>query len=65
MAAPFMLVTFTDAEGDEFPIRVEGMWTKGQRQKLLEEAQHRLDQFIDAGDLRPTQPVKPTSVVLT
>lgn len=65
MAAPFMLVTFIDADGDEFPIRVEGMWTKGERPALIVEARRRLNEFVESGDLKPTEPLAGAKVVLT
>ena len=58
MASPYTTVTFIDAEGDEFPVRVWGTFTTGERRELMAAARSRLDEFVAAGELRPTEPVR-------
>jgi hypothetical protein len=59
MPAPFIIVTFKDADGDEFPIRVPGnfAWSGGDRVMVIDAAHHTMRELIDAGELRPTYPV--------
>ena len=59
MPAPFTIVTFTDSEGDEFPIRVGG-WPI--EEQAIPEAQGILDGFIKRDEMRPTEPVTPTEI---
>lgn len=63
MPAPFTLVTFRDADGDEFPVRVElvGGHMNG-KGEILRIAGQRLRQEIRAGTIRPRPPYKPTRV---
>jgi hypothetical protein len=64
MPAPSTLVTFTDADGDEFPVRIYGSPATHSERKVLQEltARDYLRRFIEADELRPTMPVKVTKV---
>lgn len=64
MPAPFTVVTFIDSDGDEFPIRVNGWWTRGERPKLIVEARRLLDDFVERGELKPSEPLTKAKVEL-
>lgn len=57
--ARFTTVTFEDADGDEFPVRLEGNWetTHGDG-PAVEAAKAKLAEFEASGDLKPTHPIK-------
>lgn len=61
MPGPSTIVTFTDADGDEFPIRIYGHW--GEEDPMTEDwARKVLGQFIENGDFKPTMPVRVAKV---
>lgn len=65
MPAPSLIVTFTDTDGDEFPIRVPGECDPNSsldREAVANAALTRLDDFIENGELIPSCPVKATEI---
>lgn len=58
MPAPFTVVTFIDQDGDEFPVRVQGTWTRAERPKLLDAASAILEDFIAKDELAPNEPMQ-------
>lgn len=64
MPAPFTIVTFTDADGDEFPVRLHFPPAEYAYERAMEaRAAHKeLDFLIEKGELNPTMPVKITKV---
>lgn len=60
MPAPCMIVTFTDADGDDFPVRVPGDYspTGPERGAVVKAARAEAQRMIDAGEWRPTLPLK-------
>jgi hypothetical protein len=61
MPAQTTIVTFTDAEEDQFPIRVAGT---GSKDKLIEQARKQFRALVNQGELSPTEPFHPTQVEL-
>lgn len=64
MPAPSTIVTFTDADGDEFPVRLpgrpaQGLWERGMEGRA---AERELDEQVERGDCNPTMPVTITKV---
>lgn len=59
MPAPSTIVTFTDAEGDVFPVRVVG---HGMRLRVVEIARRALAVTTEEGCAAPAEPVKVTKV---
>ena len=56
--APSRIIIFTDADGDEFPVRIFGMYaTTGGETKA---AHQMIQQHIADGISRPTMPIKIT-----
>jgi hypothetical protein len=55
MPAPFTIATVVDADGDEFPIRLEGDRenTTANRDVVLRE----LERMVQEGNMNPTYPV--------
>jgi hypothetical protein len=65
MPAPSLIVTFTDTEGDEFPIRIMGTCDPNSqldREQAARIALTRLDDLIEDGELIPSCPVKATEI---
>lgn len=60
MPSPSTIVTFTDADGDEFPVRLWGH--DRTRQQAEDEALPLLKDLEAKGKWRPTHPVKVTKV---
>jgi hypothetical protein len=56
MPGPFTVVTFRDADGDEFPITLIGR--RATMEEAITEANGILTQAIWEGKLRPTQPIR-------
>lgn len=50
------VVTFTDADGDEFPIALPGGWN-GSDAELEQEARERIEALSRHGEVRPTLPL--------
>ena len=59
MPAPFTIVTFEDADGDEFPVWVEGT---PKRNVAISTADASLKELIYGGDLSPQHPIKVAAV---
>lgn len=57
MPGPSTIVTFFDADGDEFPIRVGGHWESYDRPQLIAVARGKLDDLVAANELKPTEPL--------
>jgi hypothetical protein len=64
MTAPSTLVTFTDADGDEFPVRlpVPGPRNPAEQDSYEFAARRELEQHIAEGIADPTMPVKISKV---
>jgi len=65
MTARSLIITFTDTDGDEFPIRVPGECDPNSsmdREAVANAALTRLDDFIEDGELIPSCPVRPTMI---
>lgn len=65
MPAPSLIVTFTDTDGDEFPIRIVGTCDRHSqldREQAARIALTRLDDLIEAGELIPSCPVRATTL---
>jgi hypothetical protein len=60
MPLPSTIVTFTDADGDEFPVRVPGLGGERFQETVDKAARLILDDFVDSGDYKPTLPVSIT-----
>ena len=56
MPAPFTIVTFADADGDEFPVRVGFVRPGYTRVECVRLARVELQRLVVAGDMRPTEP---------
>lgn len=59
MPAPSIIVTYTDQDGDEFPVRVP-VSRSTPRSYVEREAQEVLDAAVVDGSLKPTMPVRLT-----
>lgn len=60
MPSPSTIITFTDADGDEFPVR---LWGHGRtHQQAIDEALPILNDQEEAGAIHPTRPVKVTKI---
>jgi hypothetical protein len=63
MPAPSTIVTFTDAEGDEFPVRIWAVERPDLSLATIKRAAwQELGVFVENGELRPTMPVRITKV---
>jgi hypothetical protein len=64
MASPSTIITFTDADGDEFPVRlpVPGPRNPAEQDRYEFAARRDLEQHIAEGIAAPTMPVKVTKV---
>lgn len=62
MAFVGTVVTFTDADGDEFPVRVGASLEVAPPERIVEVARTELQSMIDFGNARPTLPVEVASV---
>jgi hypothetical protein len=51
------IVTFTDADGDEFPVAIPGYVTGWSREEIEAEARAHVDELVESGDWRPTLPL--------
>lgn len=56
------VVTFKDADGDDFPVRVGASLEIAPRDRIVEVAEAELRSMVDAGAARPTEPVSVASV---
>ena len=56
------IVTFTDADGDEFPIAVPGFTTNETNDSLEEQGRKQIQQLVDSGTWRPTMPLTLKSI---
>jgi hypothetical protein len=61
MPAPSTIVTFTDADGDEFPVRLYGHAPEHDPQ-TEKRARQVLAELVEIEELAPTMPVKVTKV---
>jgi hypothetical protein len=52
-----MIVTFFDADGDQFPVRVWGEWDSSDP-LLLSRARRKLDEYVRDGICSPRSPLK-------
>lgn len=58
MPAPSTIITFTDADGDEFPIRIQGTAADERGVNYQNDLAHiELKRMADEGRMRPTWPV--------
>jgi hypothetical protein len=62
MAFVGTIVTFKDADGDEFPVRVGASLEIAPRERIVEVARSELQTMIDFDNARPTLPVEVASV---
>jgi hypothetical protein len=53
MPSPSAIVTFTDADGDSFPVRVWGQFNDSLHRKLLRLAKQELERQKAEGMIRP------------
>lgn len=60
MPGPSTIVTFTDADGDDFPMLLLGHGRT--KQQAIDEARQLLDDMERSGRMRPTHPVEATKV---
>lgn len=56
------IVTFADADGDEFPVAIPGYVIGWTREEIEAEARGQMEARIASGDFRPTEPLILTEI---